>query len=191
MCVLALSALFIVFGMQVGEARAQSSASQGEEAAKRALDPAAVTAFDGSLTWVDRQAIAQPVNGSSHEITYTMTGPGAGAKSNVEFRVYDNAADAAAHADPDMSQQKDEAEAYDSPRGRFKTYHSKLSGSALAQDVPETFHCRALAKGEWSRCYYYPGGESNIVVVGTTTSKTANEAILITAMGAQGLATEK
>jgi hypothetical protein len=39
----------------------------------------------------------------------------------------------------------------------------------------------------WSRCYYYAGGDSNVVVVGTTSSPTANEAIMVTAMGAQTL----
>jgi hypothetical protein len=47
------------------------------------------------------------------------------------------------------------------------------------------------SKETWSRCYYYGGGDSNVVVVGTTSSAAANEAILITAMGAQGLGAAK
>jgi hypothetical protein len=82
-----------------------------------------------------------------------------------------------------------EAKENDIPRGQYRTYHSNLSGSDLAKDVPETFHCMALASREpWSRCYYYPGGDSNVVVVGSTSSPVANEAIMITAMGAQGVA---
>jgi hypothetical protein len=62
----------------------------------------------------------------------------------------------------------------------------------LAKSVPGTFHCVALGgKEPWSRCYYYPGGGSDVVVVGTTSSGAANEAILITAMGAQTLAAAK
>jgi hypothetical protein len=192
LCVLAASALFILLGMMGTGARAQSTAAQAEKDAKRALDAASVTAFDASMTYVSQDVIAKPVNGSAHEITYTITGPGAGVKSSVEYRVYDNPAEAAKHADPDMAQQQLESDEFDMPRGRFRAYHSNLTGSALAQDVPQTFHCKALnGHTAWSRCYYYGGGKSDIVVVGTTTSATANEAILITAMGAQSLATLK
>jgi len=44
--------------------------------------------------------------------------------------------------------------------GQYRTYHSNLSGSDLAKDVPETFHCVAVTgKETWSRCYYYGGGD--------------------------------
>lgn len=189
---LAVSAFFVVCGMQAPQAGAQSAAAQAEKAAKQALDPLAVSAFDASLKYAGQEMIARPVNGSTHEITYTIEGPGPGEKGTVQYRIYDNPAAAAAHADPDLDQQKQEASENDTPHGQFRSYHSNLSGSALAQDVPQTFHCRALAnKGSWSRCYYYAGGESDIVVVGTTNSTQANEAIMITAMGAQGLAEKK
>jgi hypothetical protein len=192
LCVLAMSALFVVLGVVAPRAGAQLTAAQAETNAKRALDPAAVKAFDASLKYVDQEVVAKPVNGSTHEISYTITGPGAGERGTVQYRIYDNPAAAAAHADPDVTQERLEASENDIPHGQFRAYHSNLTGSALAQDVPETFRCRALAgRGAWSRCYYYPGGQSNIVVVGTTTSKAANEAIMITAMGAQTLATEK
>lgn len=191
-CVLAMSALFVVWGMMAPRAGAQSTAAQAEKDAKRALDPAAVTAFDASLKYVDQEVVAKPVNGSTHEISYSIVGPGAGERGTVQYRVYDNPVQAAAHADPDVTQERLEASENDIPHGQFRAYHSNLTGSALAQDVPATFHCRALAgRGSWSRCYYYAGGQSDTVVVGTTTSKTANEAIMITAMGAQTLATEK
>jgi hypothetical protein len=138
-CALAVSALFVVMGMQAPRAGAQSTAAGAENSAKRALDPAAVKA----------------------------------------------------HADPDVTQQRQEASENDTPRGQFKTYHSNLTGSALAQDVPQTFYCRSLTGHAWSRCYYYAGGQSAVVVVGTTSSAQANEAIMITAMGAQGLAQAK
>jgi hypothetical protein len=173
-------------------ASAQSTAGQAEKDAKRALDATSVTAFDASMTYVSQDVIAKPVNGATHEITYTITGPGAGVKSTVQYRVYDNPRDAAKHADPDMAQQKQEADEFDIPRGQFRAYHSNLTGSALAKDVPQTFHCKALTgKTAWSRCYYYGGGQSDIVVVGTTTSAQANEAIMVTAMGAQTLAVLK
>ncbi len=189
---LVVSALVVVFGTPVPQAGAQSTAAQAEKAAKQALDTLAVSAFDASLKYAGQEMIARPVNGSTHEIMYTIEGPGPGEKGTVQYRIYDNPAAAAAHADPDLDQQRQEASENDTPHGQFRTYHSNLSGSALAQDVPQTFHCRALAnKGSWSRCYYYAGGESDIVVVGTTNSTQANEAIMITAMGAQGLAEKK
>jgi hypothetical protein len=190
-CALAVSALFVVLGMQAPRAGAQSTAAEAEKSAKRALDATAVKAFDASLSYAGQEVVDKPVNGSSHEIRYTIDGPGAGEKSTVQFRVYENPAAAAAHADPDLDQQRVEAAENDTPRGQFKTYHSNLSGSALAQDVPQTFHCRSLTGHAWSRCYYYAGGQSDIVVVGTTSSKQSNEAIMITAMGAQGLAQVK
>lgn len=190
-CALAVSAFFIALAMQVPRAGAQSTAAEAEKNAKRALDPMAVKAFDASLSFANQEVVDKPVNGSSHEIRYTIDGPGPGEKSTVQFRVYENPAAAAAHADPDLDQQRVEASENDTPRGQFKTYHSNLKGSALAQDVPQTFHCRSLTGHAWSRCYYYPGGESNIVIVGTTSSTAANEAIMITAMGAQGLAQVK
>ena len=184
--VLAASAFFIA--MLAG---AQST-GQAEKQAKQAMTPQSVQGFDPAMTYIAQEAVANPVNGAKHEILYTITGPGAGVKSSVEYRVYESAADASAHADPDTKQEMLEASASDSPRGSFSAYHSKLGGSPLAKDVPGTFHCRALkGKGPWSRCYYYPGGDSTIVVVGTTTSTQPNEAILLTALGAQGLATAK
>lgn len=187
--VLAMSTFFLFAGTVAG---AQSTAAQSEQQAKQALTAHSVQAFDPAMTWVGQEAVANPVNGAKHEILYTIVGPGAGVKSSVEYRVYESPAQAAAHADPDMKQEMLEAAASDSPRGSFSAYHSKLGGSPLAEDVPETFHCRALkGKGAWSRCYYYPGGDSNVVVVGTTTSTQPNEAILLTALGAQGLATAK
>lgn len=185
LCVLATSAFFVLAGTAAG---AQSTAAQAENQAKQALSAASVQAFDPQMRYVAQEAVAAPVNGARHEILYTIAGPGAGVKSTVQYRVYETAAQAMAHAVPDTKQEMDEAAAADSPRGSFRAYHSRLSGSALAQQVPETFHCRALqGKGAWSRCYYYPGAQSNIVVVGTTTSTQPNEAILVTALGAQGL----
>jgi len=173
-------------------ASAQSTAAQAEKEAKQALSAESVHGFDPALTYVGKEAVAAPVNGAKHEILYTLAGPGAGVKSSVQYRIYENAALAMAHAVPDTQQEMDEAAASDSPRGSFQTYHSRLGGSPLAQQVPETFHCRALqGKGSWSRCYYYPGAQSNIVVVGTTTSPQANEAIMVTALGAQGVAGAK
>ena len=187
LCVLAASTFLIAATL----AGAQST-GQAEQQAKQALTAQSVQAFDPAMTYVGQEAVAKPVNGAKHEILYTINGPGAGVKSSVEYRVYESAADASAHADPDTKQEMLEASASDSPRGSFSAYHSKLSGSPLAKDVPETFHCRALkGKGPWSRCYYYPGANSTVVVVGTTTSMQPNEAILLTALGAQGLATAK
>jgi hypothetical protein len=169
-------------------AAAGQSESASETAAKHALDAGFVQAYDNALNYVSQDVVEQPVAGASREIKYGMKGPGEGATSNVEYRIYASAADAAAKANPDVQQQKDEASAGDMPHGSFRAFHSKLSGSALAVEVPETFHCVALTGGSpWSRCYYYPGGQSDVVVVGTTTSTAPNEAILITALGAQGL----
>jgi hypothetical protein len=121
-------------------------------------------------------------------VRYEITGPGPGVKSSVEYRVYDSVAGAAKHANPSAAQQLQEANEFDIPRGQMTAYHSNLSGD-LAKDVPATFHCIAMkGKTPWSRCYYYAGGTSSTVVVGTTSSATANEAIMITAMGAQNLA---
>lgn len=167
------------------------AAPDAESLAKKALDADRVTAFDGSMKYLFQTAVMRPVAGSAKEISYDLSGPGEGVKSTVEYRVYSNAAAAAAHANPDGKQQLAEAAEFELPRGRFSAYHSKLGG-AIAADVPETFHCLAQAgKAPWSRCYYYAGGPSTIVVVGTTSSAAANEAILITAMGAQGLAQAK
>ncbi|HEY6445841.1 MAG TPA: hypothetical protein VIY53_05225 [Acidobacteriaceae bacterium] len=168
-----------------------SASSDGESLAKKALDPGRVTAFDGSMKYLLQTAVSRPVAGSAKEISYDLAGPGDGVKSTVEYRVYDSPAAAAAHADPDGKQELAEAAEFELPRGHFSAYHSKLGG-ALAKDVPETLHCLAqTGKTPWSRCYYYAGGPSTIVVVGTTSSTAANEAILITAMGAQGLAQAK
>lgn len=180
-----------VSGQRAWAAGAQSE-SAAESNAKHALDAAFVQAYDSELSYVDQNVVEPPITGASREVKYDITGPGEGAKSSVEYRIYATAEDAAGHADPDVNQQKAEATANDMPRGSFKTYHSKLNGSALAVEVPETFHCVALTGGSpWSRCYYYPGNHSNVVVVGTTTSGAPNEAILITAMGAQGLAEKR
>ncbi len=177
-------------------ALAASPSNEGdvENSAKHALDAATVSAFDGSMTYIAQEAIAKPVGGSDHEILYTISGPGPGVKSSVEYRIYGNPASAKGHADPAMAQLKEEEREYDIPngQGQFRTYHSNLTGSDLAKSAPETFHCVAMAgKEPWSRCYYYPGGGSTVVVVGTTSSGAANEAILITAMGAQGLGAAK
>lgn len=173
-------------------AAAQSTASQSEKLARRALGADAVQAFDSSLKFVSQDALPKPVNDAQHEIVISMTGPDPGDKSSVQYRVYDNPADAAAHANPNAAQQKAERDAFDSPQGQFHSYHSNLTGSALASDVPQPFHCRSSdQKPAWSRCYYYAGGQSDIVVVGTTSSTKANEAILITAMGAQSLGKAK
>ncbi len=194
-CVLVISlVLLIVFGMHARYAFAASPSTEGdaENIAKHALDAAKVSAFDGSMTYVSQETIAKPVGGADHEIRYTISGPGEGVKSNVQFRIYASPAAAAAHANPDRNQQMQEVHENDMPSGQYRTYHSNLSGSDLAKDVPETFHCVAVTgKETWSRCYYYGGGDSNVVVVGTTSSGAANEAILITAMGAQGLGTAK
>jgi hypothetical protein len=185
--------LLIVSGA-VAFAASPSNEGDVENSAKHALDAARVSAFDGSMTYVGQEAIAKPVGGADHEILYTISGPGPGVKSSVEYRIYGTPAAAKGHADPAIAQLKEEEHEYDIPngQGQFRTYHSNLTGSDLAKSAPETFHCVALAgKEPWSRCYYYPGGGSNVVVVGTTSSGTANEAILITAMGAQGLGAAK
>jgi hypothetical protein len=168
-----------------------SAVSDGEILAKKALDADRVTAFDGTMKFLFQEVARKPVADSDKEVTDNLAGPGEGVKSSVEYRIYDSAATAAAHANPDGKLQMEEAAEFDLPRGQFSAYHSKLGGD-LAKDVPETFHCLAQAgKTPWSRCYYYAGGASTIVVVGTTDSAAANEAILITAMGAQGLAQAK
>ena len=194
-CVFGMSlVLFIVCATRVRHASAAGSSteSDAENIAKHALDAGKVSAFDSSLTYVGQEVVAKPVAGADHEISYTIAGPGQGVKSNVEYRIYDTPTAASAHANPDLAQQKLEASRNDMPHGQFRTYHSSLGGSPLAKDVPETFRCLALTdKGPWSRCYYYPGGQSETVVVGTTTSAQANEAIMITAMGAQQLAGAK
>jgi hypothetical protein len=156
--------------------------------ARHALDAQAVQAFDSNLSWVNQSLPDESVAGASAQVNYTINGPDAGAKSSIEYRIYKTQQEAAAHANPDVTQQKQEANQNDMPHGNFRTYHSSLTGSPLAKDVPQTFRCVALAgKGPWSRCYYYPGGDSTTVVVGTTTSAQANEAIMITALGAQAL----
>jgi hypothetical protein len=168
-----------------------SVVSDGEILAKKALDADRVTAFDGSMKFLFQEVVRKPVAGADKEVSYDLAGPGEGVKSSVEFRIYDSVAGAAAHANPDGKQQMEEAAEFDLPRGEMSAYHSKLGGD-LAKDVPETFHCLAQkGKTPWSRCYYYAGGSSTIVVVGTTSSAAANEAILITAMAAQGLAQAK
>jgi hypothetical protein len=166
--------------------------SDAENAARHALDAESVQTFDGALTFVSQSVVEKPVADASREISYEIDGPDAGAKGSVEYRIYESPAEAEAHATPNAAQTKQEASQNDLPHGQFKTYHSSLSGSPLAQEVPQVFRCMALAsKGPWSRCYYYPGGASNVVVVGTTSSSKANEAILITAMGAQRLVVKK
>lgn len=186
--------LFVFDAAHVRSVFAASPSTEGEaeNLAKHALDAGKVSAFDGALTYVGQDVVANPAGGADHEITYTIAGPGKGVKSSVEYRIYGTPRDAAAHANPNPAQQKQEATEDETPHGQFRAYHSNLSGSDLARDVPETFRCIALAgKGSWSRCYYYPGGQSEIVVVGTTTSEQANEAIMITAMGAQPLTSAK
>ncbi|MGB9029030.1 MAG: hypothetical protein WCC27_02835 [Acidobacteriaceae bacterium] len=190
--VLLMNLGLLIIGGAVAFAASPSTEGDVENMAKHALDAARVSAFDGSMTYVGQEAIAKPVGGADHEILYTIAGPGQGVKSSVEFRIYSSPAAATAHANPDRKQQMEEAQEFELPRGQFRAYHSNLSGSDLAKDVPQTFHCMALdGKGSWSRCYYYAGGDSNVVVVGTTSSAAANEAILITAMGAQGLGAAK
>lgn len=165
--------------------------SDGENAAKRALDAQKVSAFDGDLTFVAQTVIAHPVADADKEVSYEIKGPGPGVKSSVEYRIYDTVAGAAKHANPSGAQQLQEANEFDIPRGEMSAYHSNLGGD-LAKDVPATFHCIAQkGKTPWSRCYYYAGGKSSTVVVGTTTSDAPNEAIMITAMGAQNLALVK
>jgi len=168
---------------------ASSSVADAVNVARHALDAVAVQAFDGSITFLKQTDVEAPVGGAVAEINDKLAGPGAEVESSVEYRIYKTPADAVAHSNPDLTQQRAEANQNDMPHGSFRTYHSNLSGSGLAQEVPQTFRCMALvSKGHWSRCYYYPGGESTTVVVGTTTSDKPNEAILITAMGAQPLA---
>ena len=186
--VLAASTFFIFSGAAGNCARKPSAVERAVNEAKSALSAKSVQAFDPSMTYVRQEMVNQPINGASREVLDTLSGPGNDVKSTVQYRIYDNPQDAASHANPDRAQQKAESAAGDLPGGRFRAYHSKLGGSALAREVPETFHCVALmGHKEWSRCYYYPGGKSQTVVVGTTTSGAANEAILLTAMGAQGL----
>jgi hypothetical protein len=182
--------LSIVIGMLAVYAWATppSILSDGENAAKRALDADKIRAFDGDLKFVTQSVIVHPVADADKEVTYEITGPGPGVKSSVEYRVYDSVAGAVKHANPSAAQQLQEANQFDIPRGQMTAYHSNLSGD-LAKDVPATFHCLAMkGKTPWSRCYYYAGGTSSTVVVGTTSSATPNEAIMITAMGAQNLA---
>ncbi|HEX4066653.1 MAG TPA: hypothetical protein VHZ09_11580 [Acidobacteriaceae bacterium] len=185
-----LTTLFGIAAQNIWAA-ASSAVSDAEDVARHALDAAAVQTFDGSLTYVSQSVVEKPVADASREINYAINGPDAGAKGSVEYRIYDSPTAAEAHATPSAGQTKQEASQNDLPHGQFRTYHSALGGSALAQEVPGTFRCMALAsKGPWSRCYYHADG-ANIVVVGTTTSSTANEAILITAMGAQRLVVKK
>ncbi len=195
LCVLGMSlALFLAGAAHVQYVFAAGASAEGdaENLAKHALDAGKVSAFDGGLTFVSQEVVAKPAGGADHEVTYSLTGPGPKAKSSVEYRIYGTPADAAAHANPTPAEQRLEADQNETPHGQFRAYHSNLGGSDLAKDVPETFRCIALAgKSAWSRCYYYPGAPSNIVVVGTTTSDQANEAIMITAMGAQPLASAK
>jgi hypothetical protein len=168
-----------------------SVVSDGEGLAKKALDADRVTAYDASMKFLFQTVVKKPVAGSDKEVSYDLSGPGEGVKSSVEYRIYDSEASAAAHANPDGKQQLEEAGEFEMPRGQLSAYHSKLGGD-IAKDVPETFHCLAQkGRTPWSRCYYYAGGSSTIVVVGTTSSAATNEAILITAMGAQGLAQAK
>lgn len=188
LCVLAATTLFVFSGAAGNCARKPSAVDQAFSQAKTALSAKSVQAFDPSMTYVRQEMVNQPVNGARREVLYTISGPGNDVKSTVQYRIYDNSQDAASHANPDRAQQKAESAAGDLPGGRFRAYHSKLGGSALAREVPHTFHCVALmGRKEWSRCYYYPGGKSETVVVGTTSSSAPNEAILLTAMGAQGL----
>lgn len=186
---LATASLLAVFGPIAPKAHPQSDLNKAEKTAKQALDESAVRGFDPAMKFIGEELVANPVAGSQKEIRYTIDGPGAGVKTSVEYRIYDNPGAAAAHSDPSKDQQMEEASEFDMPRGNFRAYHTNLKGSGLAQDVPQTFHCMALAgKTQWSRCYYYEGGASDIVVVGTTSSTAPNEAIMVTAMGAQSLA---
>lgn len=191
---LAAGLLLIAFSVMAARpalAAPPSAASEAENTAKHALTADSVQTFDSSLTLGAQTVVEKPVADAYREISYEISGPGAGAKGSVEYRIYETAAEAEAHASPNPAQTKQEASQNDLPHGDFKTYHSALGGSALAKEVPGTFRCMALAnKGPWSRCYYHADG-TNTVVVGTTTSSAANEAILITAMGAQGLVTKK
>lgn len=189
MCGLALGSLGILLLLQAPVAGAQRSVAQAEKTARQALDETAVHGFDPSMKYEGQEVITDPVAGSEKEVRYTIAGPGEGVKSSVEYRIYDSPAAALAHAQPGAAQQVEEAAEFDMPRGSFRAYHTNLQGSALAHDVPQTFHCMALkGKPQWSRCYYYEGGGSNIVVVGTTSSEAPNQAIMVTAMGAQTLA---
>jgi hypothetical protein len=189
--------VFLVCAMHARYALAAGGSTEGdaENSAKRALDAAKVTAFDGTLAYVSQEVVEKPVGGADHEILYRMDGPGAGAKSSVEYRIYGTPTEAKGRANPVGAQVTEEEHNGEIPegKGQLRAYHSNLSGSDLAKSVPETFHCMALTGGKvtWSRCYYYPGGGSDVVVVGTTSSDAANEAILITAMGAQTLAAVK
>jgi hypothetical protein len=191
-CGLGMSfALLIVCGSWAGSvlAAGPSTVEDSENSAKHALDAAKVTAFDGALAYVNQEVVAKPAADAVKQISYTIAGPGEGVKSSVEFRIYLTAGAAAAHSNPQLAQQIQEAHESEIPRGQYRTYHSNLSGSDLAKSVPGTFHCMALTSKEtWSRCYYYAGADSNVVVVGTTSSPAANEAIMITALGAQTLA---
>lgn len=193
-CALFTSAFLIVLLCGIGAKTVLGATTVGESenAAKRALNAATVQAFDTAMTFVGQSFVENPAGGAQREVRYDINGPGDGVKSNVEYRIYSTPKDAESHSNPDLTQQKAEATANEMPHGSFKTYHSTLGGSALAQDVPGTFRCIAeTGNASWSRCYYYPGSGSNIVVVGTTTASQANEAIMITAMGAQGLAEKK
>jgi hypothetical protein len=197
-CVLGMSlVLFLVCAMHARYAFAAGGSTEGdaENSAKRALDAGKVSAFDGTLEYVSQEVVEKPVGGADHEILYRMDGPGAGVKSSVQYRIYGTPADAKGRANPVGAQVTEEEHVGEIPQGKgqLRNYHSNLSGSDLAKSVPETFHCMALAGGKaaWSRCYYYPGGGSDVVVVGTTSSSAANEAILITAMGAQTLGAVK
>jgi hypothetical protein len=183
--------LSIVVGTLALYAAPPSLLSDGENAAKQALTADKVSGFDGDLKLVSLDPVPHPVADADREVIYTIAGPGAGVKSSVEFRIYDTVAAAVKHANPSGAQQMQEASEFDLPRGQFNAYHSNLAG-ALAKDAPATFHCLASKeKTPWSRCYYYAGGASSTIVVGTTSSATPNEAIMITAMGAQGLAQVK
>ena len=200
-CVLGMSlVLFLICATHTRSAFAAggvgaSAEGDAENSAKHALDAAKVSAFDGTLEYVSQEVVEKPVGGADHEILYRMDGPGAGVKSSVQYRIYGTPADAKGRANPVGAQVTEEEHVGEIPQGKgqLRNYHSNLSGSDLAKSVPETFHCMALTGGKatWSRCYYYPGGGSDVVVVGTTSSDAANEAILITAMGAQTLGAVK
>jgi hypothetical protein len=197
-CVLGMSlVLFLICATHARFALAAGGSTEGdaENAAKRALDAGKVSAFDGSLAYLSQEVVEKPMGGADHEILYRLDGPGAGMKSSVQYRIYGTPSDAKGRANPVGAQVTEEQHYGEIPegKGQLRAYHSNLSGSDLAKSVPETFHCMALTggKGTWSRCYYYPGGGSDVVVVGTTSSDAANEAILITAMGAQTLGAVK
>jgi hypothetical protein len=168
--------------LSVDDARSLAEATLGKKI---------VHDWDPALSALFRNTSSKPIAYDTVTVFYTMLGPGRQARSQVQYRIYRSSQIAAAHSEPDTGETMMEADEGQFPSAGDITVSHLYSGVDNDKRTGVTHHFRCVSvemKSKysfWSRCYYYERGNSNVVIVGTTTSAKKNEAMEITDMGAR------